>query len=189
MTDVQPTYNRDEATLGLLVADVLAKGVTPTVKTSREWNTQHLVPGERVAVRNPVDGAVLGFVTREKRDKVANVTDREAAMAEVHDTDPEGLVDVEYILPGTEAEVFAVLREHAPHLLGSRVEIQPWAEAELCRRALRGETVPGVQVSTPMGTTKVYPEKGAREAVLDLIRSKRVALDGTVLPPIEGDVA
>lgn len=182
MTDLDV---RDLA-LAMVCLSYADKQVTAAVKRLREQGKTQLVPKESIAALSPVDGTVLGTITRTKPDRVPKVTDEAALMAHIQDTCPDGLEDVTVVAATTE-QVIEVLRVHAPHLLESRVEIRPYALGAALRAALDGEDTPGVQVDQPVGTVNTYPSKDASEAIQAVIRAGRVSLDGTVVKLIEGE--
>lgn len=182
MTD--PTDVRD-LSLGMVSMTYVHKKVGTALKERRDTGITSLIPEERVAALSPLDGSVLGHITRTKKDPVAKVVDQAALMAHIHETDPHGLEDVD-VVHATTDQVIAVLREHAPHLLESEVRIRSYALNEALKLALGGKPVPGVEVERPLGTVNCYPAKDAGEAIEAVIRSGRVALDGTVTQYIEG---
>lgn len=187
MTDNDPAQLdvRDLA-LAMVCLSYANTQVTAAMKRLREQGKTQLVPKESIAALSPVDGTVLGTITRTKPERVAKVVDEAALMAHIHDTCPDGLEDV-HVVAATTEQVIDVLRVHAPHLLESRVEIRPYALAAALRSALEGNDTPGVQVDQPVGTVNTYPDKEAGEAIQAVIRAGRVSLDGTVVKLIEGE--
>jgi hypothetical protein len=177
-----------DLSLGMVAMTYVHKKVGSALKERRETGVTSLIPEERVAAISPLDGTVLGHITRTKKDPVAKVVDQSALMAHIHETDPEGLEDVD-IVAATSEQVIAVLREHAPQLLESEVRIRPYALNEALKVALGGKAVPGVEIDRPLGTVNCYPAAGAGDGIEAVIRSGRVALDGTVTKYIEGDAA
>ncbi len=183
MTDL--TDVRD-LSLGMVAMSYVHKKVGDALKERRQTGITSLIPEERVAAISPLDGSVLGHITRTKKDPVAKVVDEPALMAHIQETDPDGLEDVD-VVNATSEQVIAVLRKHAPHLLESEVRIRPYALNEALKVALGGASVPGVEIDRPLGTVNCYPAAGAGEAIEAVIRSGRVALDGTVTKLIEGE--
>jgi len=174
-----------DLSLGLVALSYVYKKVGAALKERRETSVSSLIPEERVAAISPIDGSVLGHITRTKKEPVARVVDEAALMAHIHDTTPEGLEDVDVINATTE-QVIDVLRAHAPYLLESEVRIKPYALNEAFKAALAGAEVPGVEIDRPLGTVNTYPGKDAGAAIEAVVRSGRVALDGTVTKLIEG---
>jgi len=186
MTDTTPPTGRDFS-LAMVCLTHAGKKITTAVKTLREHGVEDLIPEEKIFAVSPLDGTVLGHVTRTKKSSVAKVVDEAVLMAHIHETEPAGLADVTYIA-ATQAELVDVLRAHAPHLLESRVVVREYALNEALQGAVAGKVVPGVEVSTPAGTVNTYPSKDAHDAIEAVIRSGRVSLDGAVLPAItQGD--
>ena len=175
-----------DLSLGLVALSYVHKKVGGALNTRREGGIASLIPEERVAAISPLDGSVLGHITRTKKDPVAYVADEAALMAHIHETTPEGLEDVT-VVAATDEQVIAVLREHAPHLLDSEIRIKPYALNEALKSALAGKAVPGVEIDRPVGTVNTYPGKNAGDAIEAVIRSGRVGLDGTVTKLIEGE--
>lgn len=134
---------------------------------------------------SPIDGELLGHVTRTNPAKSAKVTDEAVLMAHLAEKDPDSLEDVTVIV-GTEQQVIAVLKVHAPHLLGVEVRIRDWARHASCKLAFERD-VPGVTVSRPIGTVVIYPSKYKGEHIEALFTAGRVQLDGAVLKAIEGN--
>lgn len=163
-------------------------------KALRETATKDLLPKERHVAVHPVTGEALGYITHSDPDPKATVTDRNALMPWIQDHNPDGLRDVTYV-DGKDEEVLAALRQYAPHLLQSTVEIAPWAEAEAEREAVRAYNegdppIPGIVVEKPEGTVIAYPNAKKFEQFVDVIRGGFVGVDGAVpaLPP-GGDAA
>jgi hypothetical protein len=187
MTDTTPAPTGRDLALAMVCLAYAEKKVSAAQKRLREHGKGQLVPKENVAAVSPIDGTVLGNITRTNPAKTAKVVDQAALMAHIHDTDPGGLEDVTTVAGNTE-QVLDVLRAHAPHLLDSEVRVRDYALNAALRTAEQGKTVPGVEVSTPMGTVNTYPSKDAHAAIEQVIRSGRVTLDGAVLPAItQGD--
>lgn len=177
---------RDMA-LGLVVTQWVADRVTPGIKAIRENGKKNLVPGESIAAVSPVDGTVLGSITRTKPNPVASVADMAALMAHVQETDPEQLEDVDYV-NAKEDEVLKALKDSHPHLVSQRVQITEQHLSFLLKKAAGSKDFrpPGVEVSTPTGTVNIYPAKDADEAFQAVIKARAVELDGSINPALPG---
>lgn len=176
-----------EIALGMVVTKWAADRIVPSIKTLRDMGKVDLIPGESVAALSPVDGSILGSVTRTKPKPVATVEDQAALMAHVNEEDPDQLVDVDHIV-GSSAEVLAALKHSHPHLVGQRVEITAHHLTYLLKKSEADKTFrpPGIAVSTPAGTVNIYPVKDADVLFEEVIKSGAVALDGTVRPALPG---
>ena len=174
--------NRDLA-LAMVVLTHAKQQIAAALKECRDKANAELVAKENVAAIAP-DGSVLGNITRTSKDPVARVEDLAALMAYLQEEGPESLFDADILRGGvTDEQVFAVLREHAPHLVDSEVRIHEYVLNALLKRATEKGAVPppGVVVERgKAGTTNVYPAKDQAEAIEALITSGRVLLDGTV---------
>jgi hypothetical protein len=184
MTD--KTVNVRDLALSLITLSYAHKQVGGALKDHREQGKGALIPKESVAAISPLDGTVLGTITRTSKDPIAVVTDESALMGHIHEHDPDGLEDVD-VVAATVEQVVAVLKEHAPNLVESDVRIRPYALNEALKSALAGKPVPGVEVRPQEGTVNTYPAADAGAAIEAVIRSGRVALDGTVTKLIEGE--
>ncbi len=139
--------------------------------------TATMKKGDSIAARVDVDGrdVKLGKVTMTDPQPVARIADRDA-LDEWLTKHVEGAV-IERPAFGPDAEVAAVLNEHAPHLLTFVAEVAEWArsaalsKAEAAHRAGSKPLAPGIEVTTPDGVVSVSKETPeARAAVLSLIR-------------------
>lgn len=155
--------------------------------------------GDRKMARSPLDDTKLGAVYVTDPKPQCLVTD-EAELTEWMAEHYPAAIESGYEIAGSEAEVVAVLFEHAPHLLRRirRVDSEQLRELRANSIALGapigpgGEAdVPGIEVHTPDGVVTCKPDAAAIHAVVALFRAGRLELDGTVLPAIEepGDAA
>ena len=176
-----------EIALGMVVTKWAADRIVPGIKTLRANGKEHLIPGESPRAVSPVDGTVLGFVTRTKPKPVASIVDEAALMAHVHETAPGELLDVDYVV-GTNAEVMAALKESHPHLVDQKVQISEHHLNYLLKTAVADKTFrpPGIAVEAPEGTVNIYPAKDQDAAFEAVIKSGAVALDGSVRPALGG---
>lgn len=173
--------------LGLVVTQWVADRVTPGIASIRDNGKKHLVPGESIAAVSPIDGAVLGSITRTKPKPVSKVVDLATLMAHVQETNPEELRDVDYI-NATDDEVLAALKESHPSLVKQRVEISEQHLSFVLKKAAGSKDYrpPGVEVSTPTGTVNIYPADDADEAIQAVIKARLVELDGSIKPALPG---
>lgn len=153
--------------------------------------TANMKKGDSIAARVDVDGrdVKLGKVTMTDPKPVGRVTDRDA-LDEWLTKHVEGAV-IERPAFGPDAEVAAVLNEHAPHLLTFVAEVAEWAraaaliKAESAHRAGSKPLAPGIEVTVPDGVVSVGKESPeARAAVLSLIRQGVINVDAPL--SIEG---
>lgn len=176
-----------EIALGMVVTKWAADRIVPGIKTLRDTGKDELVPEERVAAISPVDGTILGHVTRTNPTPVASVTDEAALMAYVQDSAPDQLVDVDFII-GKPDEVLAALKSTHPNLVDQKVEITPHHLNYLLTQAVSDKKFrpPGISVNRPVGTVNIYPAADEQEAFEAVIKSGAVALDGSVRPALPG---
>lgn len=174
-----------ELALRLVALRYAEQRLKPALEDLRDIGKDEFIPEEKIFAVSPIDGEVLGHVTRTNPSPSAKVVDEAVLMAHLVDRDPDSLEDVT-VVSGTTDEVIDVLREHAPHLLKTDVRIRSWARSEACSRA-RNEPVPGVTVSRPVGTVNIYPAKDKGPEIEALFTAGRVQLDGVVLKAIEGE--
>lgn len=176
-----------EMALGLVVAQWVSSKVGPGITAIRENGKKNLIPGESIAAVSPVDGTVLGTITRTNPKPVAKVEDMAALMAHVQETNPEELWDVDYV-SGDDGEVLKALKESHPSLVKQRVEISEQHLSFLLKKAAGSNTFrpPGIEVSTPTGTVNIYPADTEDEAFQAVIKARAVELDGSVNRALPG---
>jgi len=176
-------------TPSLIAVDLFALKILGTVVREgtadrKAVATATMKKGDSIAARVDVDGrdVKLGKVTMTDPKPVARIADR-AALDEWLTKHVEGAV-IERPAFGPEAEVAAVLNEHAPHLLTFVAEVEEWAraaaliKAEAAHRAGSKPLAPGIEVTVPDGVVSVGKETPeAREAVLTLIRQGVINVD------------
>lgn len=174
-----------EMALGLVVAQWVANKVGPGISAIRENAKNHLVPKESTPAVSPLDGTVLGFITRTNPKPVAKVADMAELMAHVQDTNPEELRDVDYI-SGSDDEVLKALKESHQHLVSQRVEISEQHLSFLLKKAAGSKDFrpPGINVETPVGTVNIYPADDEDEAFQAVIKARAVELDGSINPAL-----
>lgn len=182
--------NEREMALGLVVAQWVSSKVGPGIAAIRENGKKNLIPGESIAAVSPVDGTVLGTITRTNPKPVAKVEDMAKLMAHVQETNPEELRDVDYI-NATDDEVLAALKESHPSLVKQRVEVNEQHLNFLLKKAAGSKTFrpPGIKVETPVGTVNIYPADDADEAFQAVIKARAVELDGSINPALPGGEA
>lgn len=176
-----------EIALGMVVTKWAADRIVPGIKALRDNGTQHLIPGESPRAISPVDGTVLGFVTRTKPKVKVSVEDEAALMAYVQEHHPEELQDVDFIC-GTDDEVIAALKQSHPKLVDQKVQISEQHLNYLLKQAAADKSFrpPGIAVESSGGTVNIYPAKDQDEAFEAVIKSGAVALDGSVRPALPG---
>lgn len=176
-----------EIALGMVVTKWAADRIVPGIKTLRDNGTEHLIPGESPRAISPVDGTVLGFVTRTKPKVKASVADAAALMAYVQDENPDELQDVDFVCC-TDEEVIAALKQSHPHLVDQKVQVSEQHLNYLLKQAATDKTFrpPGIAVESSGGTVNIYPAKDQDAAFEAVIKSGAVALDGSVRPALPG---
>lgn len=174
--------------LGMVVTTWASARVKAGVDAQRESGKADLFSRETIAAVNPLTGEALGFITRTNPTPVAEVSDLSALMAHVGDTDPDQLVDVDYLV-GSTPDIIAALKKSHPELVAQRPEITAHHLKYLLATAEKDKTFrpPGITVTKPVGTVNAYPDKDIPDEVfLEVIKSGAVALDGTIRPALEG---
>lgn len=176
-----------EIALGMVVTKWAADRITPGIKTLRDIGKEDLIPGESVAAISPVDGSILGKVTRTKPTPKAAVTDESELFAYVQGTDPEELSDVDWV-SGSNADVLAALKQTHPELVSQKVAVSAHHLTYLLKKSEADKTFrpPGIEVTTSGGTVNIYPAKGMDTEFEAVVQSGAVALDGTIRPALEG---
>jgi hypothetical protein len=179
--------------LTVAVLKVLSAHTKDRYEKAREEALADLGQGDRRIVRSPLDGTKLGAVYMTDPKPVVSIVDEKALTDWMAATYPDR-VESSYQIVGSEAEVIAALFEAAPRLLRRTTRVSVSARKELMSEAVRlgqpvgpgGEVdVPGVEVRQTEGYVACKPTDDALLAVYELVRSGRVALDGTVLPQLE----
>lgn len=192
------TTAQDDPYLTVAVLRVLSMHTKDRYDQARADVEDHMNVGDRRMVRSPLDGTKLGAVYMTDPKPVAAIVDEPAFTAWMQDTYPDR-VETEYQIVGSDAEVIAVLFEHAPRLLKRTTRVTSSARKELLTDSVKvgqpvgpgGELdVPGVEVKQGRGFVACKPTDDALLAVYELVTSGRVALDGTVRQELEaGDDA
>ncbi len=177
LQDQNTTPTPSSIAVDLFALKILGTVVREGTADRKTVATATMKKGDSIAARVDVDGrdVKLGKVTMTDPKPVGRVTDRDALDAWLT-KHVEGAV-IERPAFGPDAEVAAVLNEHAPHLLTFVAEVAEWArsaalfKAEAAHRAGSKPLAPGIEVTTPDGVVSVGKETPeARAAVLTLIR-------------------
>lgn len=132
-------------------------------------------------------GMKLGQVRRNFPDPEWRFTDKAAFEAHVR-TEHPGAVEIRTeIVPGKQAEVLAVLAEHAPHLLKDvdYVPEEVFTDALAHSRDTGEPAGPGIEWVQPTGSLGVYPDKAAVEFVRRAMRKELDVLYPKALPAAE----
>lgn len=145
--------------------------------------------GDKVTVRSPLDDAKLGSVYRTDPDPSWEIVDR-AALAAHLALDPDN-IEFRDEIAGTDDQVVAVLREHAPELLARVERVAPSAfDAALAAAAAGAEPAPGVIRRKPRGSLVIRPDKNAGAAIERLVAAGWISYDGRpMLPAAEESTA
>lgn len=134
--------------------------------------------GQRSTFRSPLDERKLGIVYRTDPDPEWIIVDRQALLE--HLGEYPGNFETNLTIVGDEAEVLAVLHEHAPHLVDEVTNIPEWIiKAALDASKEADEAVaPGIKKVKPGGVLTVTPDKKAGEAFAALIKAGLLTWDG-----------
>lgn len=174
MSDIQPLAPELEA----LALKALESRVTAQIKLTKVEFAHRYPDGHKDTFRSPVDDAKLGQVWRTDPDPEWRITNR-GALQEHLETFPGNFVTHLEVV-GDDAEILAVLDQHAPHLLKEVSEIPE----EVFQAALResretGEAVaPGIEKIKPGGVLFVKPDKDADRAIRGMIAAGLLTWDG-----------
>ncbi len=186
MTDTTPTS--DALMLRVAALKVISDYTKGQYETARTEAAAVLGAGDRRMVRSPLGNAKIGPVYVTDPKPAAVVTDLEQLTDWYIEHYPE-LADNTYEVAASDAEVIALLFEHAPHLLRRPRRIKPSALSELRKECSAlgqvigpgGEAdVPGVEVRTAAGVVTCRPTEDALTAVIELVSAQRLSLDGTL---------
>lgn len=132
----------DDIELLLAQKAILDEGAT-IIKDTRRRVASQLKPSERRA------GGDLGFATMSDPKDVVEVVDREQLHLFLKAEGAEWKVDR---ITGSTADILAVLKQHAPHLVTEVTEVPGWAETEAISRAKAGENIPGILIKPGVPT-------------------------------------
>lgn len=187
-----PIMDTKELTLSVAVLAELRKRVCAAYDGAKVDFADQLEPGTKMTARSPLTGAKLGSVWVTDPDPAATVTDRTALDAWIAATYPEKTRET---ITDT-AEALAVLREHAPELIGT--EVPDWARAEVTRASDAagapvgpgGELdVPGVELRDKKPTVSQKAAAGAGDEIESLVRAGYIDPATGQLRAIEGVAA
>jgi hypothetical protein len=172
---------------------VISEFTSARYNDARAEVAKELNKGDRKTVRSPLGDVKVGQVWVTDPKPVCSVTDR-TALTDWLQTNYPAMTETGYEVIGSEAEIVAVLFEHAPHLLREVRRINPDQLRELKANCVAlgqvvgpgGEAdVPGLAVSEPDGVVTCKPDTAGFQAVMDLYRAGRLELDGTLRPELE----
>lgn len=177
--------------LAMAVLKYTVDTVMPAQRELRAEANALLDNKDRVSIKSPVDGTLIGVATKSNPKAKAEIRDHAAFTAWMQENYPDRVSEVDSIPAENMGAAIGYIRAYAPNLLETRREVQPYAVAEVLKlSADAGKPcgpsneldVPGVEVSTPDGNTSVILEKTpqASWAIEQLITGGHVALDGTV---------
>lgn len=167
-------------------------------KDARDELAKTMGRGDRKIARSPLDDtSKLGAVYVTDPKPQALITDQQALTDWMVEHYPDA-TETGYEIAGSDAEVIAVLFEHAPELLRRVRRVNADHMRELRAGAVSlgtpigpgGEVdIPGIEVHRPDGVVTCRPDDEAMHAVVALFKAGRLQLDGTVLPAIEDGAA
>ncbi|MGW5514657.1 hypothetical protein [Nocardia africana] len=157
-------------------ATVLAafEGYVKTQRTAhRAELTARMGPGSKITAFNPADDTLtLGTVNMSNPDPVAYITDKDEFEAWCRVTFPDPL-ETWTEIDATDAEVIAVLRKHAPHLVIVHNSIKPTVIERGLDRAAK-QDVPGTKRTKGKPTLTVTPAEHARAVVQAMVAQSPV---------------
>jgi hypothetical protein len=183
----------DDLFLKTAALKVISEFTADRYNDARAEVAKTLNKGDRKTVRSPLGDVKVGQVWVTDPKPVCSITDR-AALTDWLQANYPAMTETGYEVIGSEAEIIAVLFEHAPHLLREvrRINTDQLRELKANCVALGqvvgpgGEAdVPGLAVSEPDGVVTCKPDTAGFQAVMDLYRAGRLELDGTLRPELE----
>jgi hypothetical protein len=156
----------------------LESRVTAQLKLTKVEFGQRYPDGHKDTFRSPVDDAKLGQVWRTDPDPEWRIVNR-GALQEHLETFPGNFVTHLEVV-GDDAEILAVLDQHAPHLLKEVSEVpEEVYQAALQESRETGEAVaPGIEKIKPGGVLVVKPDKDAGRAIEGMVRAGLLTWDG-----------
>lgn len=182
---------RDESALNATIAARIIERASEVKAAGRRNLEDHLRSGDRMTVVSSLDAIELGMVYRTKPKASAVVSDMPTLVAWHAQHYPERLTTRNEIRDGAHDEAMAVLTEHAPHLLTSRMVLPDWALGEVRHATVAAKQacgpggeldMPGVVFEPPGdGSVVVKPGPDADEAIAALWRAGRIGEDGHLL--------
>ena len=176
---------RDLALQALVIKHV-CDTTTAAIKERRAALADELANGDRVGVTAPGEPDVeVGLVYRTKPKATAAVTDRPAFTAWMAERYPDNVEPTARLI-GDWSEIFAVLEQHAPHLLDRHIAVRDWAEEEVLHLTVRAKQacgpggeldIPGVAYEPPgPGTVTVKLSDDGPAVIEQLWREGRIDL-------------
>ncbi len=174
--------------LKLAALKVLKDYIDGCYAGARAEVSRTLKRGERLVARSPIDDQKIAVIPMSDPNHETTVVDEEALTDWMAEHYPEQVTSG-YTVIGSQAEVIAVLFEHAPHLIKRTRAIQLEALHELKRTsATLGQPVgpgaeldvPGLKVRLPDPVLTCRPVDEAFDIIRDLHNQGVLELDGTV---------
>lgn len=154
MTDVRHLVER------LIVQKAILDEGAKIIKETRSQVAESLNAGERQG------DPELGFATMSNPNPVVDVVDRGELEAFLI---ADGKGEVRETVVGEVADVLAVLKRHAPHLVGESIHVPEWAVTEAKGRAKKGEGIPGVVVREGSPSLSVRPSEVSKARARELM--------------------
>ncbi len=185
-TTPAPVNPRDVA-LQAIATKAIYEAVGKNLRTLRDEAPDAVFErGDRFSVRSPLDRKVkLGTVSASDPKVEAKIVNQAVFDQWVLDNHPDDCVDVD-VVAATDAELLAVLREHAPHLIRTDVKPAEWVAPTVIKlSAAAGEPVsqhnemddqapPAVEILEKKSVLTIDVEDDALEHVAELWRASRV---------------
>lgn len=167
---------------------VLRDYITECYVKAKAEATRTMKRGERLVARSPVDDQKIAVIPLSDPAKVATIVDEEAVTGWYKQHYPKSVMSG-YKVIGSQAEIVAVLFQHAPHLIKRTEALTLDALAELKRSSVAlGQPigpgaeldVPGLKVTTPDPVLTCRPTEDAFDIVRELHNQGVLELDGTI---------
>jgi hypothetical protein len=185
--------------LAMVVLKHLLDVASKSQASLRQNAAEELDASDRVTARSPVDGTLLGSITKSKAKPKVVVTDPDALLDWVEQHYPDRVSSVEFIDERVMDEAIGFLMAHGgSQFVSTTVSLSPYTLSEITKLSEKagvpvgpgGELgVPGVRVDFPEGNVSVRLEPEVHEAIVAVIQSGHVSLDGTVHLELPGGTA
>ena len=183
--------NPKDVALAMVVLKHLMDVASRSQSTLRETVAAELDASDRVTAKSPVDGTILGSITKSKPKAKAFVTDPDALITWMQEHYPERVEETHFI-ENTNMDAAIDLLRHdmlGAELVSTELALAQYTVNEITKLSEKagrpvgpgGELdIPGVRVDFPEGNVTVRLEPDVHEAIVAVIQSGHVALDGTV---------
>ncbi|WHT20974.1 hypothetical protein N8J89_07885 [Crossiella sp. CA-258035] len=188
--------SQKDIALAMVVLKHLMDVASKSQTSLRQHASDELDVSDRVSAKSPVDGTLLGTITKSKPKPKVVVSNRFALIVWLEDNYPDRVVVTKTVNPANLAELVPQLEALGlGDYVDTEYEVSSYTLAEITKLSEKagrpvgpgGELdIPGVRVDFPDGTVSVRLEPDVHHAIVDVIKSGHVALDGTVRPELPG---